>query len=115
MKNRVRVMGVEYAVRFVSSTDKALDGDRGMVWWPGGGEQPFIAINEDNSQDTQREALLHELLHVADVETNGKSHTIIPEAYIDRLARCLYGIFRDNPGLASAIGEPDPPPKKRTR
>ena len=98
----IRVHGVKYDLRFVNGTeDGELHGvNNGKVAWPDG-SSPIIKIDANAPLDAQREALFHELIHVADMETAAGDG--MEEPVVKRLARYLYGIARDNPFLFAWI------------
>ena len=95
-RQAVRVFGREFDLLFEARP--AIEEDDVM----GGfvevtGKRPLIAVDINRPLDVQRETLLHELLHVSDVTTGGGVKQ--PEKLIDRLARALYGVGRDNQAL----------------
>lgn len=101
----LRIHGIECKVNLVDAkTDSDLEhGKLDGIYLP---TRHLIKIDRKAKKDSQREALLHELLHAADQATGEKD---IDESVICRLARFLYGVFRDNLGLAEYIaGDSDP-------
>jgi len=101
----LRLHGVGYKVQFVNAkTDADLEyGKLDGIYLP---TKRLIKIDCKAEKDARREALLHEVLHAADQATGEKD---LDEAVICRLGRFLYGVFLDNPGLASYIaGDGDP-------
>ena len=69
-------------------------------------ELEIIKIDSSSTPNRQRINLLHELIHGSDSMTSMEADEI-SEAATTRIARCLWGFFRDNPGLAEWIAKGD--------
>ena len=101
----IRCLGGTYRLSFVPlRTDPNLNGENsGLTDLL----MRFIKVISDAPADQQKDVLLHEIVHIADYETGAPSDRV-DEVTITRIAKGLFAIFRDNPGLAEWIaGEED--------
>ena len=101
MKKRqtIRVLGLRYSLEFAdAATDELLQGNLGAAH---AGKQ-IIKVDSRSPADQQRETLLHELLHISDLEVAAPEERL-DEAAIMRVSRALFAIFRDNKGIAEWI------------
>jgi len=89
----VRILGVEYELLFVEGMGLGEESTTGGIV-EDNTKTPKIVIDSSQSGAVQRETLLHELLHASDRASCGGKQ--LPEKVIDRLARMLYAIGRDN-------------------
>jgi hypothetical protein len=89
----VRILGVEYQLIFADGLGVDEEGTTGGII-EDNTKNPRIVVDTTQSGAVQRETLLHELLHASDRASGGGKE--LPEKVIDRLARMLYAIGRDN-------------------
>ena len=107
MWNRRRwldVHGKKAKVRFVNGDkDKDLELGKldGCLLRPDGDRTHWlIKIDSTEPESTQRQSLLHELIHVGDYISGG----VLSEAQVAVVSQVLFDAFDKNPGLAAWIG-----------
>ena len=87
---QLKVGGITYRVLLVDLVDEH-QGLRGQIIH----DEATVRVSADQPEDAQYESLLHETVHACEIAAGFK----LPEDTVERLARALFAILRDNPSL----------------
>jgi hypothetical protein len=86
-----------FGKRWTVVIEKIEDGDYGMCK----PAQSKIIVHPEQSPDSMRDTLLHEILHAVDIEMQ----TRMGERRVRLIATGLLAVLRQNPALASYLTE----------
>jgi len=89
----MKIAGVEYEVLYLSSDE--MNGNIGLADF----NKQKIMINRDSTGQTQRIAIVHEVLHILDQTFNLK----LSEEQVTYTAHAIFALISDNPELKQYI------------